>query len=293
MSTPGIRSLAWHFVAGEDLESALAVLRELDRMGVRGTINLLGTHVTESAEAVAGATEIAHSLREARDTGLEPNISVKLTRIGLDVDLELCLRELRRILDVAREVDGFVWIDMEESRYIGDTIATFHRCREEYGNERLGLAWQSYIRGANGALETELESGSRVRLVKGGYWESADVVFRATTDIDSAFYADIERALSARHDPAIATHDPVAVERAAHSANVAGLGRTGFEFQMLYGVRPDLRDRLVADGFVVRCYVPYGGNWYEYLLGCIRRSPRTVISHVRRRFDGRGRRWRA
>jgi len=283
ISTPFVREVAWRFVAGEDLPGGLSVIRALNARGVKGTLNYVGTHVRSEAEAIAAADEAIAALRGLRAAGLDSHISVKPTQIGLDIRPELCRAQLRRVLDSARDVGTFVRIDMEESGYVEAIIGLFEEMREEYGAEQVGIVLQSYLRHRGDDLGRLAASGSRIRLVKGGYWEPADVVYRAKRDVDGAFYADIERLLRGGRHPAIATHDPVAIGLACRVAASTGLAKDAFEFQMLYGVRSDLRDRLVRAGYIVRCYVPYGGQWYEYVLGCLRRVPGGVLQQARDR----------
>jgi proline dehydrogenase len=187
------------------------------------------------------------------------------------------------VLDCAREVDTFVRIDMEESGYVDSTIGLFEEMREEYGAEKVGIVLQSYLRDRSADLARLATAGSRIRLVKGGYWEPPDVVYRKKHDVDEAFFADIERLLRDGRNPAIATHDPAAISVARRVAASIGLATDAFEFQMLYGVRSDLQDRLVRAGYAVRCYVPFGGQWYEYVLGCLRRVPGGIIQRARDR----------
>jgi len=284
VSTPGVRGVAWRFVAGEDLAAGLAALRALNARGISGTLNFVGTHVHSRAEAAAAADAAIDALRSIHNEKLDSHLSVKLTQIGLDVDEAWCRRHLQRVLDVARDVEVFVRIDMEEARYVDVTIRIFEDIRERYGSDRVGIVIQSYLRGRSGDLDRLIAGGSRIRLVKGGYWEPADTVYHGRADIDRAFIDDIRRLLPAGRHPAIATHDPVAIEVTRRTASEAGLDRRSFEFQMLYGVRHDLQDRLVANGYLVRCYVPYGGDWFAYVLGCVRRVPGGAARHVRERF---------
>lgn len=273
VTMPLVRDAAWRFVAGEDLDAGLATLRALDARGIKGTLNHVGTHARGEVEAIAAADVAVESLRRIRGEPLEANLSLKLTQIGLDVDESLCREQLRRVLDCASQVGGFVRIDMEESPYVERTIALFEEMRDRYGADTVGVVLQSYLRRRGGDLERLLAGGSRIRLVKGGYWESAEVVHRRRADVDGAFRRDIEVLLARGRHPAIATHDPRAVEHACRAAAEAGLERRAFELQMLFGVARGLQDRLVRQGYSVRCYVPYGSDWYAYFLGCARRIP--------------------
>ncbi len=271
LSTPGIRGLAWRFVAGEDLDTGLAAVRRLNAQGIAGTLNYVGTHVRAAPDARAAADAAIDALRRVHEEGLSSHVSVKLTQLGLDVDPGLCEEQLRRVLDCAKELGTFVRIDMEESGYVDRTVNLFEAMRQAYGSQAVGLAFQSYLRRRRPLLERLIAGDTRIRLVKGGYWESPDIVFRRKAEVDAAFLEDIELVLTRARDPAIATHDITAIDHARGLAQRLGLEKQDFEFQMLYGVRPDLQGMLAGDGYRVRCYVPYGHGWYEYVLGCLRR----------------------
>ena len=278
MSTPGVRNLAWRFVAGESLDAGLQALRALHARGLCGTLSYVGTHVGSEEEAVAGGEAAVESLRRIAAEGLDSNVSVKLTRIGLDVDPELCRTQLRRVLDCAREVGGFVRIDMEESAYTERTLRLYEQMRGEYG-DAVGIVLQSYLRRNAADLERLVASGALIRIVKGGYWETSGEVYRGKAEIDAAFLRDVELLLGRARRPAVATHDPAVVERAQRVAAAAHLERSSFELQMLFGVREDLQQQLARDGYRVRSYVPYGERWYEYALGCLRRLPGNRVRH--------------
>jgi len=277
VSTPGVRDVAWRFVAGENLDAGLAVIENLNARGIKGTLNYIGTHVKDEAEAVAAADGNIEALRRIGEQGLDANLSVKLTQIGLDIDEAFCRDQLRRILDCAGRLRNFVRIDMEESPYVKVTLKIFDEMRRSFGNDTVGIVLQSYLRQRSHDLERLIADGARIRLVKGGYWESAETVYRRKEDIDKAFRQDLELLLSKGRHPAIATHDARLLFHTRQFSADAGLDPCSFELQMLYGVRSDLRDRLVREGNTVRCYVPYGGNWYAYMLGCIRRIPGGVL----------------
>ncbi len=280
VSTPGIREVAWRFVAGEDLAAGIAVLRSLNARGIKGTLNYIGTHVKDEAEAVAAATAAIEALRCVHAEGLDANLSVKLTQIGLDIDEAFCRAQLRRILECAAKTGNFVRIDMEESRYVESTLRILEDMLDVYGADTVGIVLQSYLRQRKSDLERMLARGSSIRLVKGGYWESSDIVYRRKVDIDNAFHQDLKVLLPKGRYPAIATHDARFLVQARRIADEAGMDPRTFEFQLLYGVRPDLQTELIRDGYNVRCYVPYGGNWYAYLLGCVRRIPGGIFRRV-------------
>jgi len=289
LSTPGVRDLAWRFVAGENLDAAITVVRKLARRRIRVTLNHVGTHVHDQSEAVAATDDVILAINRIRSEGLDANLSVKPTQIGLDIDEGVCRRELRRLLDAAVENDVFVWVDMEESGYVERTIALFEELRDAYGAACVGIVLQSYLRGRGADIEHLVEGGSRIRIVKGGYWEAPDRVYRTKSDIDAAFTRDVRVLLDRGVSPAIATHDPAAIAAVRAIVAERKLDPTLFEFQMLYGVRGDLQDELARNGFQVRLYVPYGGDWFVYFLGCVRRLPGGTARRVATRL-GRPRR---
>jgi proline dehydrogenase len=280
MSTPIVRNMAWRLVAGESQEEGLAVVRALNAKGIKGTMNFIGTHVRNEREATRAADTAVECLQRIRETALDTHLSLKLTQIGLDIDPELCRRELARVLASAHACGNFVRIDMEESAYTEETLRIFEEAHALYPDS-VGIVLQSYLRRNQADLERVIALGASVRLVKGGYWESNDAAFRKKDDIDRAYLRDLESLLLRGRNPALATHDPVAIERAIVVAAAAGLAKESFEFQMLFGVREDLAESLFHRGFRVRDYVPYGTHWYEYVLGCIRRDPRRIFRSLR------------
>jgi proline dehydrogenase len=286
MSAPILREFAGRFVGGDDLPAGLAAVRGLNARGFKGSLNFHGMHVRNAGVAVRAADQAIDALRRIREDGLDSHVSVKLTKIGLDVAQSLCLDQLRRILDCARETGGFVRIDMEESMYVEETLRLFEAMQDHYGAESVGLVIQSYLRHRSADLERLMDRGARIRLVKGGYRESRNAVFHAKAEIDAAFKRDIERLLKRGISPAIATHDAEAIAWTKAVQEQLGLGRDAFEFQMLYGVKPDLQESLVNEGYAVRCYVPYGGDWATHLAGCIRRIPADAFARLCRSVPG-------
>ncbi|HLO36483.1 MAG TPA: proline dehydrogenase family protein, partial [Candidatus Deferrimicrobium sp.] len=194
LSTPGVRDLAWRFVAGEDLDAAVVALRGLADRGILGILNHVGTHARTAPEAAAAADAAVAAIHRIRAEALDATLSIKLTQLGLDVDEGVCRRELERVLAAAASSDVFVWIDMEESRYVGTTLALFDAVRDASGPERVGIAVQSYLRDRDD-LPRLIAAGDRIRIVKGGYWEPAATVYRSKTEIDRAFAGDVRRLL--------------------------------------------------------------------------------------------------
>jgi proline dehydrogenase len=287
MTTPVMREVAWRFVAGEDLAAGLAAVRALNGHGIKATLNLVGTHVGDEHDAVTATDGVIESLRRIHDSGLESHVSIKLTQIGLDIDVAFCRAQLERIIECAAELHNFVRIDMEELPYVERTLMLFEEMLELHGQETVGIVLQSYLRTRPDDLERLLRRGARIRVVKGGYWERADAVYHRKDEIDAAFLRDIEQVLRRGRYPAVATHDPGAIRSALRLQREIGLDKNAFEFQMLYGIRQDLQAALVRQGYAVRCYVPYGGEWYAYVLGCLRRVPSGAMRRITDRVSRR------
>jgi len=282
MSTPVIRELAGRFVGGDDLASGLAAVRGLNARGIKASLNFHGMHVLDPDKARLAADQAIDALRKIQAEGLDSHVSVKLTKIGLDLDPALCRASLLRIIEAAMTSGGFVRIDMEESIYVDRTIEMFEEVQQMCDGKNVGIVIQSYLRHRQGDLGRLMARGANIRLVKGGYREPREVVFRAKAEVDAAFLRDIRLLLSQRRLHGIATHDEAAIAHVKALQAELGFDKDDFEFQMLYGVRPDLQERLVAEGYSVRCYIPYGGDWATHLAGCIRRIPVDAYARLRR-----------
>jgi proline dehydrogenase len=259
-SRPG-RLLASRFVAGDTLDSAVQAASTLNGDGFSVSFDLLGEAVTDAASAQAASEEYLQCLDRIESEDLRANISIKPTQLGLAIDVELARDAVVRLGRRAEQIGTTVTIDMEDSRYTEDTVRLFEECQAVCGN--LGIALQSYLHRTPRDLARLMPLGGHIRLCKGAYVESHEVAFTTKSDVDDA-YADGLRALmeTMTTKPAIATHDGALIDLTRDLAD----DRDGpFEFQMLYGVRPELQRSLIADGFEVRVYVPFGSQWYPYL----------------------------
>jgi proline dehydrogenase len=283
VSTPWLRDLAWRFIAGEDLDAAVDVVRAANARGIAATLNDVGTHAGTAGEAIAAGDAAVASLQRIRRDGLQANVSVKLTHLGLDVDEGLARAQLARVLDAARTGGSFVRIDMEESAYVDQTLRIHADARASHGDATVGLVLQAYLRGREDDVGRLAADGAAIRWVKGGYWEDATVVHRKPAEIDRVFEQGIEALLARGTRPAIATHDPRMIAQARKLAADAGLPSGAWELQLLYGVRSDLADGAARAGIPVRLYVPYGARWYEYAMGCIRRMPAGALKRLAER----------
>jgi proline dehydrogenase len=265
-------------VAGDTLDDAVGVARRLNHEGMSISLDLLGEEVHDRASAIAATDHYLECLDRIQGEGLDSNISVKPTQLGLAFDQGLAAESIARLAESARAVGTTVTIDMEDSRYTADTIALYETAQAEHRN--LGIAVQAYLRRTPADLARLLPLAGHIRLCKGAYLEPEELALTAKSEVDKAF-ADQLRLLmaSGQTRPAIATHDPALVELARSLA--AGRGQEGFEFQMLYGVRTDLQRELVRAGFQLRVYLPFGGEWYPYITRRLAERPANAWFFVR------------
>lgn len=278
------RALVDRFVAGETLDEAIARSRGIARKGMTVTLDLLGENVDDEAAARAAVDGYEAIIRSMAAAGLQPNISVKLTMLGLDIGDDLAIEGLQILLPIARELGAFVRIDMEGSANTARTLAIVEQLHERFPDE-VGTVIQSYLYRSDADISRAIERGIRIRLVKGAYAEPATVAYQKKCDIDSAYIRQMERLLDGGRYPAIATHDAAIIGAAKGYAQRMGLRRDRFEFQLLYGVRVDLQASLARDGYPVRVYVPYGTEWYPYFTRRIAERPANAL-FVLRQFAG-------
>lgn len=279
------RRLVARFVAGETLNEALPKVLGLSRLGITATLDQLGENVTTVEEANAAVATFTNTLRELRNRDLEPNISIKLTMLGLDLGDEIALANTLAILAVAREVNGFVRIDMEGSAYTERTIAIFETAHDQFPDE-VGIVIQTYLFRARTDVERMIERNARVRLVKGAYSEPPTVAYSSSDDTDDNYRRLMRLLLEHGRYPALATHDPKLIADARDFADKASIAPDRFEFQMLYGVRRDAQTGLVADGYRMRVYVPFGTEWYPYFTRRIAERPANALFVLRQFVRG-------
>src|SRR5215212_5703613 len=278
---PVSRSLAMRFVAGDTLEDAVQAARALNRAGLAVSLDFLGESVKTRDEAEAATAMIIRILETIARTGIEANVSVKPTQLGLDLDAEFCRTNVEMVLQRARELgDGegevFVRLDMESSEYTERTVALVEALWAD-GFHNTGTVLQSYLRRTPEDLERLIALGSRVRLVKGAYQEPPEVAFEDKADTDRMYIEEMERLLEAGNYPAIATHDEAIIDQARRFVWEKGISKDAFEFQMLYGVRRDLQTRLREEGYNLRVYVPFGDSWYPYLMRRLAERPANML----------------
>jgi proline dehydrogenase len=272
-------SLAYRFVAGDRLDDAVRVMGELNRRGWSGSLDHLGENVAEERTARTASDDYLAAFEQIAARGLNANVLVKLTQLGLDISAELCRELLIRILQRAQQLNNFVRVDMESSAYTQRTLDLVLDLHQRYPD--VGVVLQSYLYRTKDDVARVNQAQVRVRLVKGAYDEPASVAFPKKADVDAAFEAEMGELLLRGNYPAIATHDDRLIEATTRFARDHAIGDERFEFQMLYGIRRDLQERLLRDGYRVRIYVPYGTEWYPYLMRRLAERPANLLFFVR------------
>jgi proline dehydrogenase len=268
----GMRLGAARFVAGETFDEAIPVLRGLNLKGLRTNTTLLGEGVTDEQTTRAVVAEYRTDLDRIAAERLQTNIALKLTHLGLDLDPELAYRNVSDIVAHAHTHGNFIRIDMEESARVDDTLRIYLRLRED-GHDNVGTVLQSYLYRTPDDLERLLPLSPNLRLVKGAYLESPLVAYPRKTDVDRAYVELAERMLLAGGFTAIATHDERIIDHVIAFTRRHSIGPDRFEFQMLYGVRPQYQTELVRAGHRVLIATPYGPHWYLYLMRRLAERP--------------------
>jgi len=272
-------SLAYRFVAGDHLEDAVRVVSAVNRRGWSASLDHLGENVSEEKAARAATDDYLAAFERIASERLNANVSVKLTQLGLDISPDLCRELLTRILQRAQQLDNFVRIDMEGSAYTQRTLDLVLTLHERFPN--CGIVLQSYLYRTADDVARVNAARVRVRLVKGAYHEPPEVAFPKKADVDAKYEAEMQQLLLDGVYPAIATHDDRLIEATKRFAREREIPADRFEFQMLYGIRRDLQDRLLRDGYRVRIYVPYGTEWYPYLMRRLAERPANLLFIVR------------
>ena len=274
--------LATRFVAGQTLEEALKVSRRLNAEGITVTLDHLGESVTSLEEAAAARDVYLGALAAIHDAGIEGNVSVKLTQFGLDFSYDQCRANVEQLAGRAAELKSFVRVDMESSQYTGRTLDLAMDLDEKYGT--VGVVIQSYLHRSRDDVEKLCARGIRVRLCKGAYLEPPGVAFQKKREVDANYVELMKLLLNKGRYPAFATHDEKIIEQTKDYVAAHGIAREAFEFQMLYGIRRDLQKRLVAGGYRLRLYVPFGKAWYPYYMRRLAERPANVLFILRNLF---------
>lgn len=270
------RRFASRFVAGESVEEGVAAAHELSRRGITSSLDLLGESITAEAAAAAARDQYLRMLDQMALGGVEVNVSVKLTQMGLDIGEALCEANMVLILEKARALGGFVRLDMEGSDYTQRTLDFFRERLFPRFGEHCGVVIQSMLRRAERDVEDLIALRARVRLCKGAYLEPPAVAFPDKADVDRSYVRLMERLLQEGNYPGLATHDEAIIGQAREFARRQGIGGDRFEFQMLYGVRRDLQEKLRQAGYNMRVYIPFGTQWYPYLMRRLAERPANI-----------------
>lgn len=270
---------ARRFVAGESLPQAIEVVRRLNAQGIAATFDHLGENIT-SLDSARAQAEVYVQIFEAIDEAkVDATASLKLTQMGLEIDRGACLQNMRLIVDAAKRYGNFIRIDMEDARYTDATLEILHELRRDY--DRIGTVLQAYLYRTQGDLTALLASDVNVRIVKGAYLESPEVAFPQKTDVDRNYLALVDRALREGRFIAIATHDEQIIGQVEEWVGQRQIPKDRFEFQMLYGIRMQRQRELAQQGYRVRCYVPYGDDWYAYFMRRLAERPANVLFILR------------
>ena len=284
------KAMASRFVAGETIDTAMAAVAELNAKGITASLDLLGESVSSEAEARAACAEYLRLLDTIAARKLDTNVSVKLTAMGQDISDDLCEQIMKQVLDRAKQYGSFVRLDMEGSAYTQRTIDFFERRLFPLYPDTVGIVVQSALRRTWDDVQHAIALQCRVRICKGAYLEAPLIAFPDKKDVDATYVKCMHALIAHGNYPGIATHDPAIIAEAKRFAREKGISSDRFEFQMLYGVRRDLQEQVVQDGFRLRVYVPFGTQWYPYLMRRLAERPANlafITGNIVRELAGR------
>ena len=270
------KRLTTRFVAGENIDQAVAAIRDLNTRGCTASFDHLNESVGSIEETEAEVREYLDVLARIDESGIDSNISIKLTQFGLEIDPELAYRNARRVVGDAVRRGNFVRVDMEGSNATQATIEVFKRLRAEFGLNDVGIVVQSYLYRTMDDVRNLLKIPARIRLCKGAYNEPPEVAYADKKAVDDNYVGVMQVLLSSGVYHGIATHDPKMIEATIDFAQRDGIAKDAFEFQMLYGIRRDLQEQLARDGYRMRVYVPYGKHWYPYFMRRLAERPANI-----------------
>ncbi|MGH9929483.1 MAG: proline dehydrogenase family protein [Pyrinomonadaceae bacterium] len=270
------KKLTTRFVAGETIDEAVAFIRELNAEGCSASFDHLNESVANPGEAEGEVKEYLQILSRIDATGINSNVSIKLTQFGLELDPELAYKNARAVVEDAARRGNFVRVDMEASSVTQQTIDIFKRLRAEFGLNDVGIVLQSYLRRTYADAQELVKLPARIRICKGAYNEPPEVAFPDKQEVDENYVRVMQLLLSSGIYHGIATHDPRMIEATIEFSKRKGIPREAFEFQMLYGVRRDLQRQLAKDGYMLRVYVPYGKHWYPYFMRRLAERPANI-----------------
>ncbi len=273
------RRMSRRFVAGEELTEAVAAARACNEAGMTVSLDHLGENVAAEEEAHRARDAYLENFDRIASEKLDGNVSLKLTQLGLDLGDDVCFSLLESVIDGASSRGNFLRIDMEGSPYTARTIALVKRARAKY--DRIGTVIQAYLYRSEQDIKDLLAMGCRIRLCKGAYREPATIAFPKKEDVDANYVRLMQILLPSGIYHGIATHDPRMIDATMGFAARQGIGKDQFEFQMLYGIRTDLQQQLVRDGFRMRVYIPYGTEWFPYFMRRLGERPANVMFVLR------------
>lgn len=272
------------FVAGEEMAEAIAAIKQLNAKNISATFDHLGESISRESETRDEVREYQQLIQAITDHSLNSNVSVKLTQLGLDIANELCYENTRALVEAAARQNNFVRIDMEDSPKTDATFDIFRRLRAEFDN--VGIVVQAYLYRTEKDIEDLLKLGVRIRLCKGAYKEPETVAFPKKADVDKNYIKLMQMLLPSGIYHGIATHDPNMIEATKKFARENNITADKFEFQMLYGIRRDLQESLVKEGWRMRVYVPYGKFWYPYFMRRLAERPANVWFVLKNMMQG-------
>jgi proline dehydrogenase len=278
----GLKFGAKRFVAGDSIDQAVACVQQINQNGMVAMLNYLGEYVFTEEAAQEATRNCIRTLEAIHRSGIDSNLSVKITSLGLDISKELCIKNLKQILDRAREYGNFVRIEMEDYSHCQLTLDIYKELRKEY--ENIGTVLQAYLYRTEGDINDLNKYKANLRLVKGAYKESPEVAFPKKSDVDKNYEKIIETHLLNGNYAGLATHDDEMIENIIQFTEVRHIPKSQFEFQMLYGIRSDLQKQLADRGYKVRVYVPYGVDWFGYFMRRLAERPENVTFVLKNTF---------
>jgi len=280
------QKLTTRFVAGETIDEVVQYIKHINAEGCTASFDHLNESVTSAAEAEQEVKEYLNILARIDESGIDSNVSIKLTQFGLGLDPELAYKNARGVVEDAHRRGNFVRVDMEDSAVTQVTLDIFKRLREEFGIDDVGIVLQSYLKRTYADAQTLLKLPARIRICKGAYNEPPEVAFEDKRDVDQNYVRVMQLMLSSGIYHGIATHDPKMIDATIDFAAREGVGKDKFEFQMLYGIRRDLQRQLARDGYNMRIYVPYGKHWYPYFMRRLAERPANLWFVLKNLFKG-------
>jgi len=278
------RRVVDRFVSGETLEDGLNAVRKVNAEGATATLDHLGEEVSEPEEAIAATEVYLDALDKINENGVDTNVSVKPTQVGLKVDKKLCEENFRKIIERARKYGNFVRMDMEGSDCTQDTLDVFYSLRNKYDN--VGIVIQTYLYRSEKDVDDIQKLDGRIRLCKGAYKEPKEIAFPKKQQVDDNFVKLMEKTLVSGIYHGMGTHDEKIIQKTKEFAQEKNIPKQSFEFQLLYGIRTELQYQLLREGYNVRIYIPFGGQWYPYFMRRLAERPANLFFFLKNFFRG-------